>query len=156
MSSELSLERFSALLAAYGARFELWPEAEREAARSLAGSSAEARALVAAEVELDAEFAASEPPEPRAEFWRRVNEVPLRAPQRRRLWPFGGAWVPAFGWAFAACVGLGLGFVAGPLDTGELDQPSAVASADSAVPDATPLDDDFTELARGTLVDWEE
>ena len=159
MTSPLSLERFRALVAAYGGRLELWPGDEADGARALLSRSSEARALLAAEAELDRELAAeSAPPEVSANLWRRLNEVPLRAPQRRVWWPFGRAWVPALGWAFAAALGVGWGFAAGPFDAAELVTEPTVATADSVLsPAPNPAaDEDFSALARGTLVEFEE
>jgi hypothetical protein len=155
----LPLERFRELTAAYGARLELWPEDAAAAARELLAASAEARALFDAEAELDREFAAaSAPAEVPPQLLRRLNEVPIRAPQRRVLWPFGRAWVPALGWAFAAALGVSWGLFAPPFEASESDTGAAVASAASPAADAAPAvaEDDFAALARGTLVDFEE
>ena len=83
MKTPLSLERFRALIAAYGARPELWPEAERAAALALRDASAEARGLFEEEAALDATLGALPEPDVSPGFLRRLNEVPLRAPQKR-------------------------------------------------------------------------
>jgi hypothetical protein len=156
VTKPLTLERFRALVLAYGGSSELWPEAERQAALLLCAASAEARALVAAEAELDTRLATgAAPPEPRAELLRRLNEVPLRAPQRRAWWPFRNAWVPAFGWALAAAVGLGWGLDSAPLED-ELTVGATVAAVDSAAPDTVSAEDDLTALAGGALSELEE
>lgn len=165
MSAPLSFERFGELVAAYGGRLELWPDGERAAAESLLESSEAARALLAAEAELDVMFdEPSAAPEPSAALMRRLNEIPLRSPQRSAWWPFRRAWIPAVAWAFAAAVGVSWGVVGTPFDDGELAATSALG-VDSAAPDgaapaapdgAAPADEDLIALARGTLVDFEE
>ena len=155
----LPLERFRELVAAYGARLELWPADEAARARELVAMSAEARALFDAETELDRELVGvSAPPEVPARLLRRLNEVPLRAPQRRVLWPFGRAWVPALGWAFAAALGVSWGLFAPPFEGNESDSGAAVASVAPSANDVAPAaaEDDVAALARGTLVDFEE
>jgi hypothetical protein len=155
----LALARFRELVAAYGGRLELWPQAEVGAARELLAVSAEARALLEAETAFDRELAvANEPPEVPAALLRRLNEVPLRAPQRRVWWPFGRAWVPAVGWAMAAALGVSWGLFAPPFEAVEGETAPTVAALDSSaeVAPAAPADDDFSALARGTLVEFEE
>jgi len=154
----LSLERFRALVAAYGGRLEVWPEHEAHSARELVAVSAEARALLTAEAELDRAFElASAPPEVPARLLRRLNEVPLRTPQRRVFWPFGRAWVPALGWAFAAALGISWGLFSPPFETTEPDTAPIVASAGVTSHEAPAAsEDDFAALARGTLVEFEE
>ena len=158
MTQTLSLERFRALVEAYGARPEVWPASEREAALSLCAASPEARALVAAESLLDAELAAGAPPELDPDFLRRLNEVPLRVPQHAR-WSLRHWLVPSLSWAFAAVVGLGIGLTSDPWDE-PADVSAAVASADSATPSASNaapvLDDDQSALAGGALIELEE
>ena len=159
MTKPLGLPRFRELVAAYGGRLELWPPAHVSAARELLAVSAEARALLEAETAFDRELAAAnQPPEVPAALLRRLNEVPLRAPQRRVWWPFGRAWVPAVGWAIAAALGVSWGLFATPFDAVEGEAAPTVAALDSsaeAAP-ASPADDDFSALARGTLVEFEE
>ncbi len=158
MTRPLALARFRELVAAYGARLELWPQDEVNAARELLAVSAEARALLEQEAAFDRELAVvNQPPEVPAALLRRLNEVPLRAPQRRVWWPFGRAWVPAVGWAFAAAVGVSWGLLATPFETTEGETAPAVAALDSsAAAPAAPADDDFSALARGTLAEFEE
>jgi hypothetical protein len=155
----LSIERFRALVAAYGGRLEVWPEHEAASAREFVAASAEARALLAAEAELDRLLAAeSVPPEVPARLLRRLNEVPIRAPQKRVLWPFGRAWVPALGWAFAGALGIGWGLFSPPFEASELETTPAVMSASGSAREATAAepDDDISALAGGTLVEFEE
>jgi hypothetical protein len=133
MTQPLSFERFVALLEAYGARPELWPLAERDAALALRDASPEARALFDAEGALDASFEALSEPELAPDLLRRLNEVPLRAAQPRRWFSLRAAWIPAVSWAFAAVLGVGLGFTTEPFGTDEADA-TAVATIDSAAP----------------------
>jgi len=157
VNSSLSFERFSELVAAYGARLELWPDGERAAAEALLESSERARALVAAETELDSLFTGpSAAPEPSAALLRRLNEIPLRVPQRSAWWPFRRAWIPAVGWAFAAAIGVSWGIVGTPFEDSELATTSAL-TVDAAAPDgAATQDEDLSALARGTLVEFQE
>ncbi len=158
MSTPLSLERFAALLEAYGARPELWPATERDAALALRDASSEARALFDAEVAFDLELSAVPGPELGGDFLRRLNEVPLRAPQKRALFSARGWWVPALSWAFAGVLGLGFGLSTELPD--EEDLATSVVAVDSAAPTATATttmpDDDFSALARGSLTELEE
>jgi hypothetical protein len=161
VKTPLSLERFRALLAAYGARPELWPDTERAAALALRDASVEARALFDEEAGLDATLGALPEPYVSPDFLRRLKEVPLRAPQKRRWFALPGMWIPAVSWAFAAVLGLGLGFSTDALDTGEADGGSTVATVDSAAPSgegaaATGEDDFFSALALDALDELEE
>ncbi len=157
MSEPLSFERFRELVTAYGGQLALWPEGERAAAEALLETSEVARALVAAESELDFLLAEPNPaPEPSPALMRRLNEIPLRAPQRRVWWPFRRAWIPAVAWAFAALLGVGWGFVGTPFEESELATTSTLGP-ETATPDgAASADDDVTALARGTLVEFQE
>lgn len=160
MSEPMSAERFRALASAYGARLELWPEQERSAARALAESSAEARGWLEQEAGLDAALSSLDELEPSAALLRRLNEVPLRAPQRRWLWSLRGAWIPALGWAFAAALGLGWGLLDPPLDWGEPAADSAalsVAPVEAGSGDVAPAtEDEWSALVRGSLAELEE
>lgn len=159
MKTPLSLERFRALIAAYGARPELWPDAERAAALALRDASPEARALFDEEVAFDATLGALPEPDVSPDFLRRLNEVPLRAPQKRRWLSLPGLWVPALSWAFAAVLGLGLGFSTEPLETDDADA-TTVAAVDSATQSgadtASTADEDFSALALDALDELEE
>jgi hypothetical protein len=156
MKSVLPLDRFKTLLAAYGARLELWPENERAAAQALLESSGEARELSRAEAPLDASFAAAEATELSATLARKLAELPVRYEQPRRLWPFRRVWVPVLGWAVAAVFGVLLGSLATPLEDESERRVSLVspeASADEADPDDT---SELIELALGSVDGLEE
>jgi len=152
----LSLERFRALLNAYGARPELWPAEERTPALALRDASSEARTLFDAELALDAALARVVDAQLDPSFLRRLNEVPLRAPQKRAWLSLRGLWLPAVSWAFAAALGLGFGLNAEPLDD-DVDT-AEMATAAVVAPDAPAslADDDISALARGVLIDFEE
>ncbi len=91
----LSLARLEALLAAYGAAAERWPEAERGAARALIDASPEARALVADAAGLDRALDALAAPAPSAALQRRLSRE-MRVHGGRQS--FGRAWR----WAMAS------------------------------------------------------
>jgi len=161
MTEPLSLDRFQRLLAAYGARRELWPAAEREAAELLLERSSEARALAAKEDGLDSELAALSALEPELSpgLSRRLAEIPLRQTRKRALWPFGRVWIPAVAWAAAAVFGLAVGNFAPNDDASDVTVAVDAAQPDSDegdATDATALDDDMTELALGSLDEFEE
>jgi len=159
VKTPLSLERFRALIAAYGARPELWPDTERAAALALRDASAEARSLFDEEAALDATLGALPEPDVSPELLRRLTEVPLRAPQKRRWFALPGMWIPALSWAFAAVLGLGLGFSTEPLETDDADA-TTVAAVDSAAPassdTASPGEEDVSALALDALDEFEE
>lgn len=164
MKSVLSMDRYKALLAAYGARLELWPEAEREAARAFLASSAEARRLAADEAGLDALFTAIETAAPSPRLARRLAELPVSNPQPQRLWPFRRVWLPAIAWAAAAAVGVVIGSLTPEPENGSGAEQAAVGasagpSAEEA-PGAAELGDDeedeFFEMALGSVAELEE
>lgn len=162
MKSVLSLDRYKTLLAAYGARLELWPEAERAAAEALLASSEEARSLAAAEAGFDALFAGHGAPEISPALSRKLGELPVVHPQPRKLWPFRRVWLPAVAWAAAALFGIAIGSLAPDPDGGQ-DSASADATFEATQPSTTsaaaePADDEedqFFEMALGS-VDLEE
>jgi hypothetical protein len=82
----MTLERFRGLVAAYGAESGRWPEPDRDAARALAASSEEARAIVEQALALDLALGALAPPAPSGTLERRLAGLgPRRAVRRRRL-----------------------------------------------------------------------
>lgn len=156
MTSPLALERFQQLLAAYGARRELWPAAERAAAERLLETSSEARALLSREEDLDVGLTAlaALTPELSPELSRKLAEIPLRSERKRSFWPFGRVWVPAAAWAAAAVFGIAVGNFM-PEDEGTaavaVETP---ATDDGAITDEA--DDEMTELALGSLDEFED
>jgi hypothetical protein len=157
MTRPLDLGRFRALLAAYGARPELFPEAERAAALSLLAASEEARALVPAESALDEVFSRA----PRAELSpllaRKLAELPIRHPRgerRSRLLP---VWT-AVGWAAAAALGVLWGARGEAVDA-DGDATAEARGATNVAEEAYPLDQtdaELVELALGALPGGEE
>lgn len=117
-TEKMSVERFAAIVDAYGARADRWPVAERAAAEALVAASPEARRLLDAAAGLDRLLDASPAQEPS----RALREAVLRAAPRRPLAR------PSLGWrgiAAALAASLLLGMVAGgtlgdeePTDTG--------------------------------------
>jgi ferric-dicitrate binding protein FerR (iron transport regulator) len=105
----LSIERFEALVAAYGADLRRFPEKERAAAEGTLATSARARELFTREAELDAALVSLPAPELSPALARRLAEVPLRAPQRRFGLPSIRWVVPGLGWAAALSFGLWFG-----------------------------------------------
>lgn len=141
----LSQTEFRRLLEAYGADLGRWPEELREPARALLATSAEARALSASEVGLDAVLQGYTPEPLEPAFERRLNEIPLRAPRGSRFRP-RALWAPALAWALAAVCGVWLG-------TAYPDADESEASADVQV---TASDDALLELASGAFVELGE
>ena len=119
-----ALARFEGLLDAYGAEPRRWPADRRAAAEALLARSSEARALQAAARRLDALLDAA-PAEPAPAHL--IGRVIAAAPAPRRTGRFAGWLKPAAGIAFAAVLGLGLGGIVSPFDSGN----SELADADS-------------------------
>lgn len=148
----LSIERFEALVAAYGADLERFPAGERTAAELTLKRSARARELFAREAELDAALVGLQGSELSAAFARRLAEVPLRAPQRRFGLP-GIRWlVPGLGWAAALSFGLWLGVTDVSDEAGGADE-SAELSTDAAALEADEAD---VQLMLGALDELED
>lgn len=148
----LSIERFEALVAAYGADLSRFPASERAAAERTLNTSVRARELLAREAELDAAFVDLPEPELSAGLARRLAEVPLRAPQRRFGLPSIRWLVPGFGWAAALSFGLWLGMTEVPEDAGGADE-SAELTSDSAELEAYEAD---VQLMLGSLDELED
>lgn len=129
----LSIERFEALVAAYGADVSRFPAGERAAAERTLKTSDRARALLSREADLDAALASLAEPELSASLARRLAEVPLRVPQRHFALPRVRWVIPAFGWAAALSFGLWLGM-------------SEVSDEALDVHESTELSDDAVEL----------
>jgi hypothetical protein len=83
-------ERLRAVVAAYGANRERWPERERAAAE-LAARSSEGALLLEGEARLDAWLNIAPEVVPSDELLRRVREIPLRhaMPAKGAWWPLG-------------------------------------------------------------------
>ena len=72
----LTQTRFQALLEAYGARPERWPESERNAAIELLNSSESARVLAQEQHEIDAWLSVPSTPKISAKLILRLNAIP--------------------------------------------------------------------------------
>jgi len=143
-SDRLSLTRLAAIIDAYGAEPDAWPQAEREPALALLERSPRAQQLLAEATALDSLLAAAPTLEPSAELQRRVLAA---APRPRTswlrrldewtagLWPFSPRWQPAAALVAAATLGVVLG--AGWPEDGSSSEPP-----------------DVVELAFGTDDDW--
>lgn len=148
----LSIERFEALVAAYGADPARFPANEREAAERTLATSARARELFAREAELDAALMSLPGPEMSPALSRRLAEVPLRAPQRRFGLP-GVRWVlPGLGWAAALSFGLWFGMSEGSDDVVGRDE-SAELSTDT---ESLEADESDVALMLGSLDELED
>jgi len=153
MNEPLSIERLKALVSAYGAEPERFPADERAAALLLLSSSAEARALLERERELDVVLASADAPELSPTLLRRLNEVPVRFPPATSRTSGWARALTAFGWAAAAAFGVYWGAHSASLEapTAELE----IAPSESA----TELGDEELEnieLALGTVDDLSE
>lgn len=150
LEPELSLERFGALVEAYGADFERFPQRERAAARALARSSPDAQRLLEAARAFDGLLASVRGDLPHVELEARLDRIPERFAQERRsaaLLPFRTrqhTWLAA---AAAVLLGLFSGELAHEDDTtggGAIDS-SSVVQADIA--SLTFADDLFDDLS---------
>jgi hypothetical protein len=154
MTTPLDLERFKALLAAYGARPERFPDGERDAARALLESSKEARALARAESALDDAFAVAPMPELSPSLARKLAELPIRHARPERRSRLAGLFT-GLGWAAAAAFGVLWGAHTQAVES----ESSGDESAELAAPVTTDLDEDeeeLLELALGVLPPPEE
>jgi hypothetical protein len=156
MTRPLDLERFKALLAAYGARPERFPETEREAALALLAVSEEARALARAESTLDDVFVRAPAAELSPALARKLAEIPIRrarVEKRSRLAPLA----TALGWAAAAAFGVIWGARTEALDSAAADPATETsvraASSSDAMDEA---DEELIALALGAVTPLEE
>ncbi len=129
IETDMTLERLSELVDAYGASALRWPTGERAGAETLLARSAEARALVARAADLDRllDMAPHEAPSadlvarimaarPRAASGQVVSiRTAGRSPWRavaRAVWPYGSPAFPAGALAASIMLGIGLGVLA--------------------------------------------
>lgn len=112
--SKMDLARFEALVAAYGATPNRWPEEERDAAEAFARSDARAAALLAEADAIDALLFAHQVPEPTRTLRAMVIES---APKKRRLAGRAKLWWSGIALALAA----GGGVLAGSAATAALE-----------------------------------
>jgi hypothetical protein len=152
---ELSLERFAALVEAYGADFERFPVQERSAAKALLLRSREAQQVLSAAQAFDGILAAARENLATPELEARLDTIPQRFVQERarpRLLPFRSRQQTLLAAAAAVMLGL-LGEHYGPDDALEPDRGAQLAvgaSVDGAeqtdIASLTFADDLFDDL----------
>jgi len=116
--SEMDLNRFETLVAAYGATPSRWPEEERAAAEAFARADSRAAALLAEADSIDALLFAHKVAEPSRTLRAMVVEA---APRKRRLAGRAKMWWTGLGLALAGASGM----LAGSAATAALEPISA-------------------------------
>ncbi|MBX3507885.1 MAG: hypothetical protein KF714_03810 [Parvibaculum sp.] len=125
MNREISLERFAAIVDAYGASPMRWPADERGAAEALLAFSADARALLDEARMLDGVLAAAPVEVPSDALVARLmaarprpaTPVPAGKPRSifreliSAIWPYGSPAIPAGALAASIMLGIALGSV---------------------------------------------
>lgn len=125
MNREISLERFAAIVDAYGASPMRWPADERGAAEALLAISADARALLDEARMLDGVLAAAPVEAPSDALVARLmaarprpaTPVPAGKPRSifreliSAIWPYGSPAIPAGALAASIMLGIALGSV---------------------------------------------
>lgn len=126
MDREITLERFAAIVDAYGASPMRWPVAERGAAEALLAASTEARALLSDARMLDGMLAVAPVEAPSAALVERLMAARPRAaaapaatakPQGffreliGAIWPYGSPALPTGALAASIMLGVALGSV---------------------------------------------
>jgi hypothetical protein len=125
MNREISLERFAAIVDAYGASPMRWPADERGAAEALLAFSADARALLDEARMLDGVLAAAPVEAPSDALVARLMAarprpaapVPAGKPRSifreliSAIWPYGSPAIPAGALAASIMLGIALGSV---------------------------------------------
>lgn len=101
--SEMDLNRFETLVAAYGATPSRWPEEERDAAEAFARGDPRAAALLAEADSIDALLFAHKAAEPSRTLRTMVIEA---APRKRRLKGRVKMWWTGLGLALAGASGM--------------------------------------------------
>ena len=150
MNDALTQTRFQALLEAYGAQPERWPEHERNAAIELLNSSESARVLAREQHELDAWLSVPSTPKISAKLMLRLNAIPEKQGKlllARRL-RIRALWVPALGWAAAAAVGIWLGARSATADR-------YVVKSDDAAETAAQIENERLAISGGLFDDSE-
>jgi hypothetical protein len=158
MTKPLDLERFKALLAAYGARPERFPDGERAAALVLLATSEEARTLARVEAPLDDIFAHAPAGELSPGLARKLAEVPIRHARPERRTRFVALWT-ALGWSAAAAFGVLWGARSEALDGASTDPAAETASVSNGPDESDPIDEadeELVELALGAVIPLSE
>lgn len=113
MNLSMNLERFTVIVDAYGADPRRWPAAERDAAQAFAAADAQAAALLAEALALDAGLDALPIPEPASAALRRAampQPITARPSRWQELLALLGGWrlaLPAM--AVALIMGINVG-----------------------------------------------
>jgi hypothetical protein len=158
MKKPLDLERFRALVAAYGARPERFPDGEREAALTLLATSEEARDLARAEAALDSVFLQAPAGELSPGLARRLAEVPIRHARPERRPRLVALWT-ALGWSAAAAFGVLWGARSEAVDGASAEHAAETTSVANGSNEPYGLDEtgeELVELALGAVVPLEE
>lgn len=162
MDREITLERFAAIVDAYGASPMRWPVDERGAAEALLAVSAEARALLADARMLDGMLASAPVEAPSGALVERlmaarprVAAAPVAAkPQGffreliAAIWPYGSPALPTGALAASIVLGVALGSVS---EIAVLDATSSAVTAS----DETETGDRLIALALADIT-WPE
>ncbi len=135
----MNLERFTAIVDAYGADAARWPENERAGARALLAADPRARAILSQAVELDQLLDLAPSHLPSAALTGRIlaSLPPPRLGWRALLadiLPGRNVWQPTAGLAFALVMGIGVGVlwpVSAPFTPGAEGQGITIAEDDS-------------------------
>jgi hypothetical protein len=152
-AAQMPIDRFAAILDAYGAEARRWPAAERAAAESLLAASAEAQALQAQAAQLDQLLTASVAPAPSAALRAAILQVAPRgagnrpagaAETLRGLWQalLGTLTGELGGWRPAGAV-LGVALLLGVAAGGTVETQSGTTSSTAATEQSV----DFVQLA---------
>lgn len=144
MTARMTMDRFEALVAAYGGDPLRWPEAERVAAQMLAARDGAAARLLAEAEALDRLLDEAPAAAVNAALAARIlaaRPQPAIGDRLRALWSdlFGGApaWAPALG--LVAAVALGTGVQAAAADRLGLDEAIETADGAESEDDIAPL-----------------
>ncbi len=145
---ELSLERFAALVEAYGSDLERYPLRERAAAKALVLHRPEARRMLEAARALDALLVSARDERDSLELETRLSRIPQRHRQVRvgiALLPFRSR--RSAGLAAAAAVALGI--VTGQFVPNATDDGDQLEPASASLTFADDLLQDFTSVEGG-------
>lgn len=144
MDREITLERFTAIVDAYGASPARWPSGERRAAEALLAVSADARALLAEACALDGMLAAAPVEAPSGALVERLMAsrprpatAKVSSPKQQgffrelisAIWPYGSPALPTGALAASIMLGIALGSVS---EIAVLDGNQIAAASDEA------------------------
>jgi hypothetical protein len=155
MANEMTIERLTQLLDAYGAAPSRWPADERDAAEAIIASSDQAREAFAEAARLDALLDQAPPPPPTDRLaWRLRGVGPRGEPQKINS---GGA-RRGFAVALARAAVIALAMVGGVGIGLALPERSATPAADeiASLPEDQPAPDEVITLALFDVDDESE